>query len=197
MGDYPFVLPSGGVALPVSVANGGTGQATAAAGYSALSPMTTAGDMEYEVAAGTAARLPVGSAGQVLGVSGGEPAWLAGMTQQSTTGVNGYALVNGTGTILSWSAPNDGQMHTAMIIGIVGVTSAETGGQVNVQYTDMTGSAQNFVLVASGQAVGSVAFNNGLNRTMILLPAGSTLAVVQSAALTAGTAKVWAEIWGS
>ena len=34
----------------VPVAQGGTGQSTAAAGYNALSPMTTTGDLEYESA---------------------------------------------------------------------------------------------------------------------------------------------------
>lgn len=43
--------------LPISIANGGHGKTTAAAGYNALSPMTTTGDIEYESAAGTASRL--------------------------------------------------------------------------------------------------------------------------------------------
>jgi hypothetical protein len=42
----------------VAIANGGTGQTSAAAAYNALSPMTTLGDIEYESGANTAARLP-------------------------------------------------------------------------------------------------------------------------------------------
>jgi hypothetical protein len=41
----------------VAIASGGTGQATAAAAYNALSPMTTLGDLEYESGANTASRL--------------------------------------------------------------------------------------------------------------------------------------------
>ena len=41
----------------VPTTNGGTGAGTAAGGYNALSPMTTTGDIEYESAANTAARL--------------------------------------------------------------------------------------------------------------------------------------------
>ncbi len=41
----------------VAIANGGTGQTTAAAAYNALSIMTTLGDIEYESAANTASRL--------------------------------------------------------------------------------------------------------------------------------------------
>jgi hypothetical protein len=61
----------------VAIANGGTGQTTANASYNALSPMTTAGDITYEASGGIATRLPIGSAGQVLTVSSGLPAWAA------------------------------------------------------------------------------------------------------------------------
>jgi hypothetical protein len=37
--------------------------------------MTTTGDLEYEASAGTAARLAIGSSGQVLTVVSGSPAW--------------------------------------------------------------------------------------------------------------------------
>lgn len=50
--------------LPVSIANGGTGQATAALAFAALSPMTTKGDLTtYSTTPG---RRAVGSNGQVL-----------------------------------------------------------------------------------------------------------------------------------
>lgn len=59
----------------IAIANGGTGQTTANAAFNALSPMTTAGDIIYENATPVAARLPIGSTGQVLTVSGGLPVW--------------------------------------------------------------------------------------------------------------------------
>lgn len=60
----------------LSIARGGTGQATANAAFNALSPMTTTGDL-ITFSGGVATRLGVGSEGQVLGVSGGIPAWVA------------------------------------------------------------------------------------------------------------------------
>lgn len=45
------------------------------ASYNNISPMTTTGDIEYEVSANTAARLPIGSTGDVLTVAGGVPTW--------------------------------------------------------------------------------------------------------------------------
>ena len=61
----------------VAIANGGTGQTTASAGFNALSPMTTLGDIIYGGASGTGTRLGIGSAGQVLTVVSGSPAWAA------------------------------------------------------------------------------------------------------------------------
>ena len=69
--------PSGSLSGTVAIANGGTGQTTAAAAFNALNPMTTTGDLIYEASASTAARLPIGTSGQVLTVSGGVPAWAA------------------------------------------------------------------------------------------------------------------------
>lgn len=60
-----------------SIAGGGTGQTTALAGFDALSPLTTAGDILYENATPVGARLPIGAVGQVLTVNAGAtaPQW--------------------------------------------------------------------------------------------------------------------------
>lgn len=64
---------SGGVAsiTTVPVANGGTGAATASAGFDALSPMTTQGDIIHGGASGTGTRLAIGSANYALKVNSG------------------------------------------------------------------------------------------------------------------------------
>ena len=59
----------------VAIANGGTGQTSASAAFNALNPMTTTGDLIYESATNVASRLPIGTSGQVLTVSGGIPSW--------------------------------------------------------------------------------------------------------------------------
>jgi hypothetical protein len=66
------------------IANGGTGQTTASAAFDALNPMTTLGDIIYEETGGTAARLGIGTTGQVLTVSGGKPAWGAAASSNIT-----------------------------------------------------------------------------------------------------------------
>jgi hypothetical protein len=59
----------------IDIAHGGTGQATAASAFAALSPLTTAGDIIYENSTPAPARLPIGSTGQILTVVSGLPAW--------------------------------------------------------------------------------------------------------------------------
>jgi trimeric autotransporter adhesin len=79
----------------IAITHGGTGQTTANAGFDALSPMTTAGDLVYENNTPTAARLPIGSTGEVLTVSGGLPTWAFPATSGTVTSV---ALADGSST---------------------------------------------------------------------------------------------------
>ena len=58
----------------VPVANGGTGQTTASAGFNALSPLSTEGDLLYYHSSANS-RLAVGSNGQCLTSNGTDPAW--------------------------------------------------------------------------------------------------------------------------
>lgn len=186
--------PAGG--NTATIGQGGTGQTTVAAAYNALSPMTAKGDMEYDSAAGAAARLAVGSAGQVLGVSGGVPAWGMGLTLLAATSLSGYALVNGTGTIISWTAPSDGALHRFIVFSNKVVTSTETGGQIQVAFTDAASVSVTTTPFGGGQGTGfQVSGNTALGGCFV--PAGTTVTVKQSSALTAGASTLWAEIWGS
>lgn len=195
-GNYPnpLVLQVDGQPLPVPLALGGTGKNTAPAAYNALSPMTTIGDMEYDSGAGVAARLPVGAVGQVLGAAAGVPAWAAGMTLLATTGASGFALQNGTPTILTWTAPNDGQIHRIIASGSVYVSIAETGGHVTLGGTLPNGQALNAQNISTGGFGVGVVVSGPI---MTYIAAGTTVTVVQASALTAGAAVLFAEIWGS
>lgn len=149
-----WVPASGGVTLPVSVANGGTGQVTASAALAAL-----------------------GSLGLV-----------------ATTGATGtpYTLVNGTGNIISWTAPNDGNMHRVHIFSVMHVSVVEVGGQIQVAFTWPDGSGSPTATVyGSAQAVGY----HGPSNNDFLVEANTTLTLQQSSALTSGTSVLWAELW--
>lgn len=77
------------------IANGGTGQTTAAAAYAALSPLTTKGDVStYST---TTARLAVGTNGQVLTADSAQATgltWTSPLTNPMTT--EGDIIVGGT-----------------------------------------------------------------------------------------------------
>lgn len=114
---------------------------------------------------------------------------------QESTGLAGFALQNGTPTILSWTAPNDGQMHRVMVLATLDVSSAETGGAIGVTFTDPAGNAlAGANVIGAGKGAGVVAPNPGV--TGMLIKGGTTVSLVQSTALTVGAAMLYGEIWG-
>jgi len=74
----------------VPIANGGTGESTALAGFDALSPMTTRGDLLVGGTSGQANRLPIGGPDTILQSNGTTAAWVP---HTSTTIVPGDKLV--------------------------------------------------------------------------------------------------------
>lgn len=144
------------------IANGGTGQTTATAAFDALNPMTTVGDMIYEGAGPTAVRLPIGTTGQILSVSGGIPTWTAapstGLTVGTTpiaSGSNGFILYNNAGVLGNLATTGSGSVVLATsptlvtpILGTptsgtltncTGYTTANLSGSINLT-TQVTGT---------------------------------------------------------
>lgn len=183
-----------------SLANGSGAQDAAAYGQTvgggSLAPMTTEGDLIIANATPAPARLPVGSANQVLGVASGMPAWQLGLTLQGTTGVGGYTLVNGTGTVFTYTTPNDGLMHRILTFANKVVGSTETGGAIWVTFTPMSGAGTHVQIFNGGAAGGFQTIGNGAFITL-LVAANTAVAITQNTALTGGASTLWAEIWGS
>jgi hypothetical protein len=112
---------------------------------------------------------------------------------QAATPVGGFALQNGTPTILSWTAPNDGLLHRILVISNLHVTSGETGGAVSCAYSYPDGFGGLSSITPGTTGAGSVP-GTFLARN---IQAGSMVTIEQVSALTAGAATLWAEIWGS
>jgi len=70
----------------VAIANGGTGQNAKAAGFNALSPITTTGDLIIGTGTNASGRLAVGTANQVLKSSGTTATWGAVSLATDVTG---------------------------------------------------------------------------------------------------------------
>jgi hypothetical protein len=117
------------------------------------------------------------------------------MGQLATTGLTGFTLINGTPTILTWTAPNDGAMHRVMLLGELNVTSAQTGGVVTLNYTSPDGGARN-------RAVFAGSLGAGYNPIPGIAAAGATVApnttvTLTQTAQTAGASVLYMELWGS
>jgi hypothetical protein len=111
---------------------------------------------------------------------------------QAATPAGGYTLVNGTGNVVTWTAPSDGQVHRVMVLASLSVTSVATGGTISVAYTTPDGQAHTSSVFATSQSAGG-----HLQQLPVIMQAGTAVTVSQSAALTAGAAALWAELWGS
>ena len=113
----------------------------------------------------------------------------------ATLGAAGFALQNATPNILSWTAPNDGQLHRFLMFATQDVSLAQTGGLVTIQYFAPDGTSGGPHTVFPG---GSGAGETQPSSTYAkMIQAGTTVLVKQGSALTVGAATVWAEIWWS
>lgn len=161
-------LASSGGATPnisltgqVAISNGGTGAATKVAGFDALSPMTTGGDLIYGGASGTGTRLANGSAGQVLQSNGTTtaPSWVT-----PTTGAN-TALSNLTTTAINQNL-------------LPGSSDAITLGSDTLRWLEITGSNVNaFDLFVCGSTTSDQRIYISANHTV---PTGETTNIIRA-----------------
>jgi hypothetical protein len=122
---------STGVTGTLPILNGGTGATTASAAFDALNPMTTTGDIIYEASPTTAARLGIGTTGQVLTVAGGIPSWATptpGTTfSAGTTGFTPNTATSGTVTLAgTLIAANGGTGFASYTVGDILFASTTT-----------------------------------------------------------------------
>lgn len=116
------------------------------------------------------------------------------LQRQAAIPLAGYTLVNGTGNVLSWTAPADGNLHRFIIFADLYVTVLQVGGEIEFEYTAPNGDTVTVELFSPNQGVGPVLPDNA---SLFLLAPGGTVTVTQTSALTAGAAIMWAEIWAS
>jgi hypothetical protein len=112
---------------------------------------------------------------------------------QATTGSTGYTLVNNTGNIITWTAPNDGVMHRVMLVMNTDVSSSATGGQISISITSPNSASHAPVVLAASQT--AAYYYNQM--AFFLVAPNTSVTLQQTTALTAGAALLWAEIWAS
>ena len=167
-GLTPSTLTTGDITLggTLAIANGGTGQTTAAAAFNAINPMTTTGDMIYANGTNTATRLAGNTSSTVQyltqtgnGTISAAPIWTSippqniivntssPLTAGVTVNTRYIYLVSGTTTITMPTAIGNTNMYTVKNVGSNIVTIATTSSQtidgstsvpIKVKYTSLT-----------------------------------------------------------
>jgi hypothetical protein len=204
-GFTPNSATTGAVTLAgtLNVANGGTGQTTTTAAFDALNPMTTVGDMIYEGTGPTATRLPIGTSGQILTVSGGIPSWqnapASGVTsfETSLSGLTPSTATTGAVTLAGTLGPSsggtgqttytDGQLlignstgntlTKATLTQGTGITITNGSGAITVANAGVTSFTSSSGLSTNTSATGAVSVTNTAPMTY---PTGTGIAVVTS-----------------
>jgi hypothetical protein len=178
-GFTPNSATTGAVTLAgtLNVANGGTGQTTATAAFDALNPMTTVGDMIYEGTGPTATRLPIGTSGQILTVSGGIPSW----QNAPASGVTSFE------TSLSGLTPSTATTGAVTLAGTLGPSSGGTGQTTYIDGELLIGNTTGNTLTKATLTQGTgITITNGsgaitvANAAPMTYPTGTGIAVVTS-----------------
>jgi hypothetical protein len=122
----------------------------------------------------------------------------AGILQlQATTGEGGFALQDATPTILTWSVPDDGNLHRVSVYSLMHVTSLETGGVIDIVFEGPFAEAVTHTsqIFAGGLATDTAGQLGSLFEAIV--GAGTTVSLIQGSALIGGAAVLYAELWGS
>ena len=174
----------------LGIAYGGTGQTTAAAGFNALSPITSTGDLIIGTGVNTAGRLAIGANGYVLTSDGTTATWSA-----STGGVASFSAGS---TGLTPSTATTGAITLAGTLvagnGGTGFSTYATGDIIYASATNtlskLTAGTNGYVLtLASGVPAWAAASGGGTyNRTTFTATAGQTSF---TAAYTVGYVEVY------
>jgi hypothetical protein len=138
-----------------AIANGGTGQSTASAGFNALSPVTSTGDLIVGNGTNSSTRLPIGANSYVLTSNGTTATWAA-----STGGVTSFSA----GT--TGFTPSTGTTGAVTLAGTLNVANGGTG---------LTSLTANYIPYGNGTSAFSSSANFAYNGTYLRVGATTPL----------------------
>lgn len=118
----------------------------------------------------------------------------SGPSLVASTEPTGFALQDATPAILTWTTPNDGNLHSVVLTLSLIVSSAQTGGVVQVHFT-IGGQSASLQLYNGGLGTGYHA--PSLNYMPFTADPNTTVTLEQTTAQTAGAAALYAQIWAS
>jgi hypothetical protein len=151
---------STGVTGTLPIANGGTGQTTASAGFNALSPITTTGDLILGNGTNSATRLAIGANTYVLTSNGTTASWQASAASgvssftAGTTGFTPSTATTGAVTLAGTLATTNGG---------TGLTSFTSGGVVYASSTSALTTGSGLVFDGTNVGIGTSSPANKLD----------------------------------
>jgi hypothetical protein len=152
----------------VAIANGGTGQITASAGFNALSPITTTGDLILGNGANSATRLGIGANGYLLTSNGTTATWTAapatGVTSFAggTTGLTPASATTGAISLAGTLAiTNGGTGQTTANTALNALLPAQTSNANKYLQTDGTNTSWDAVSLSTADITGTLPVANG------------------------------------
>lgn len=155
----------------VAIGNGGTGQTTAGAGFNALSPITSVGDLIIGNGTNTATRLAIGANAQVLTSNGTTATWAT----PSSGGVTSFSA----GT--TGFTPNSATTGAVTLAGTLNIANGGTGattapaGLTNLRGWTTTATAAGTTTLTNTSTT-QQEFTGSTTQTVVL-PVTSTLAL--------------------
>jgi len=164
---------AGNVTGTVVIANGGTGQNTKAAGFNALSPITTTGDLIVGSGLNAADRLAIGTTGQVLKSTGTTATW-QNLGAVTSVGMSVPAFLSVAGSPVTST-------------GTFAVTLSGTALPVANGGTGQTTATAAFNALSPITTTGDLIIGNGTN-SATRLPIGATSGYVLT---SNGTTATW------
>jgi len=167
-------------AVPIAILYGGTGQTTAAAGFNALSPVTSIGDLIIGNGTNSSTRLAIGTTGQVLTVVGGTAAWSSTVSGLTLTALaTGFSVAGGT-TSKTLTVSN-----TLTLAGTDSTTMTFPPASASIGYLNIPQNAQasnyTLVLADSGKHIYMAAAQAATTYT---IPANASVAYPIGTAIT-------------
>lgn len=189
----PGTWTAAGPTIPVTIAQGGTGQTTAAAAFNALSPMTTTGDIEYESGANTASRLAGNTSATKnfltqtgTGSASAAPAWgtiavtdIPSLTTTFTFGSSGAVPSSGTFVAGQVLVDQAGVVRVCLTSGTPG-TWARAGQKPWEFYVDDYGALGNGKVFLGGSGTsGTATFTDTTNAPFVSGDTGKVIVANQ------------------
>jgi hypothetical protein len=97
-------------------------------------------------------------------------------------------------TMLTFTTPDDGQIHAVQIFATMRITTAYTGAEISLTYVDPFGSTSIVpAWIPAGSSSGTGAYRGGVSA--VLANPNTAVTLIQETALTAGAGTFYGEIW--